>query len=73
MEQFRNEYRVLVGKSEGKRPSGRPRHRWDDNIKVDLKEVGCDPRDWIALAEDKDQLAGLRKGGNKSLDPLKVN
>ena len=46
---------VLVGKPEGKRPLGRPRHRWEDNIKMDLREVGCDPRDWIYLAEDSDQ------------------
>ena len=51
MEQFRNAYSVLVGKPESKRPSGRPRRRWED-IKMDLREVGCDPRDWIALAED---------------------
>ena len=43
MEQFRNAYRVLVGKPEGKRPLGRPRRRWEDNIKMDLREVGCDP------------------------------
>ena len=55
MEQSRNAYRVLVGKPEGKRPLGRPRSRWLDNIKMDLREVGCDPRSWIALAEDRDQ------------------
>ena len=55
MEQSRNAYRVLVGKPEGKRPLGRPRLRWEDNIRMDLKEVGCDPGDWIALAEDRDQ------------------
>ena len=38
-------YRVLVGKPESKRPLGRPRHRWEDNIKMDLREVGCDPGD----------------------------
>ena len=54
MEQFRNAYRVLVGKPESKRPLGRPRRRWED-IKMDLREVGCDPRNWIALAEDRDQ------------------
>ena len=54
MEQFRNAYRVLVGKPESKRPLGRPRRRWEDNIKMDLREVGSDPRDWIALAEDRD-------------------
>ena len=61
MEQFRNEYRVLVRKPEGKRPLGRPRRRWEDNIIMELKEIGCDPRDWIALAENNDQwLAYIR-------------
>ena len=55
MEQSRNAYRVLVGKLEGKRPLGRPRHRWKDNIKMDLREMGCDLGGWIALAEDMDQ------------------
>ena len=45
MEKFRNAYRVLVGKPEGKRPLGRSRHRWEDNIKMNLREVGCDPGD----------------------------
>ena len=44
-----------MGKPESKRPSGRPRTRWEDNIKMDLREVGCDPRDSIALSEDRDQ------------------
>ena len=48
-------YRVLVGKSEVKRPLGRPRHRWEDNIRMDLREVACDPGEWIDLAEDRDQ------------------
>ena len=56
MEQSRNAYRALVGKPEGKRPLGRPRPRWDDNIKMDLREVGCGPGEWIYLAEDRDQL-----------------
>ena len=55
IEQSRNTYRVLVGKPESKRPLGRPRRRWEDNIKMDLREVGCVPRDWITLAEDRDQ------------------
>ena len=50
MEQFRSAYRVLVGKPESKRPLGRPRRRWEDNIKIDFREVGCDSGDWIALA-----------------------
>jgi len=48
------EYRVLVGKPEGKRPLGRPRRRWKDNIKMDLREVGCRGMDWIGLAQDRD-------------------
>ena len=47
--------RILVGKSEGKRPLGRPRHRWEDNIKMDLQEVGCGGMDWIVLAQDRDR------------------
>ena len=48
-------YRFLVGKSEGKRSPGRPRHRWEDNIKMDLQEVGCGGMDWIELAQDRDR------------------
>ena len=55
IEQSRNADRVLVGKLEGKRPLGRPRRRWEDNIKMDLREVRCDPGEWIYLAEDRDQ------------------
>ena len=55
MEQFRNAYRVLVGKPESKSSLGRPRRRWEDNITMDLREVSCDPRDLLALAEDRDQ------------------
>ena len=52
-------YRVLVGKCEGKRPLGRPRHRWEDNIKIDLQEVGCGRLDWIELAQDRDRWRAL--------------
>ena len=48
-------YRVLVGKLEGKRPLGRPRRRWVDNIRMDLQEVGCGGMDWIELAQDRDR------------------
>jgi hypothetical protein len=51
----RGVYRVLVGKPEGKRPLGRPRCRWEDNIKMDLKKVGCGGMDWIELAQDRDR------------------
>jgi hypothetical protein len=50
----RNAYRILVGKPEGKRPLGRPRRRWVDNIKMDLGEIGWDGMDWIDLAQDID-------------------
>ncbi|KAJ4431301.1 hypothetical protein ANN_19898 [Periplaneta americana] len=55
MGESRNAYRVLVGRLEGKRPLGRPRRRWEDNIKMDLREVGYDDRDWINLAQDRDR------------------
>jgi len=47
--------RVLVGKPEGKRPLGRPRRRWEDNIKMDLQEVGCGSMDWIELAQGRNR------------------
>ena len=61
MEQSRNTYGVLVGKPEGKRPLGRPRRRLEDNIKMELKEVGCDAGDW-----------NLCKCSNESPGTLKV-
>ena len=55
----RGVYRVLVGKPEGKRPLGRPRRRWVDNIRMDLQEVGCWCMDWIGLAQDRDRWRTL--------------
>ena len=55
MDERRGVYRVLVGKPEGKRPLGRPRRRWENNIKMDLQEVGCGGMDWIKLAQDRDR------------------
>jgi len=52
-------YRVLVGKTEGKRPLGRPRRRWEDNIKMDLQEVGGGFGDWMELAQDRDRWRAL--------------
>jgi hypothetical protein len=55
----RNAYRIFVGKPEGRRPLGRPRRRWVDNIKMDLMEIEWDGRDWIELAQDRDQWRAL--------------
>jgi len=52
---LRGVYRVLVGKPEGRRPLGRPRRRWVENIRMDLQEVGCGYMDWIGLAQDRDR------------------
>jgi hypothetical protein len=52
METKRNTYRILVGKPQGKRPLGRQRRRWVDNIKIDLMEIGWDGMNWIDLAQD---------------------
>jgi hypothetical protein len=52
-------YRVLVGKPEGKRPLGRPRRRWEDNINMDNQDVGCGGMDWIELAQDRDRWRAL--------------
>jgi hypothetical protein len=55
----RNAYRILVGKPERKRPLGRPRRRWEDNIIIDLREIGWGGVDWIDLAQDKGQWRAL--------------
>jgi len=55
----RGVYRVLVGKPEGKRPLGRLRRRWEDNIKMDLQEGGCGSMDWIELAQDRNMWGVL--------------
>jgi len=59
MEERRGVYRVSVGKPEGKRPLGRPRRRWEDNIKMDLQKVGCRGMDWIELGQDRDRWRHL--------------
>jgi hypothetical protein len=61
MGEQRYAYRILVGKPDGKRPLGRPRRRWVDNIKMDLREIGWGDMDWIDLAQDRDQWRALVK------------
>jgi hypothetical protein len=55
MGEKRNAYRILVGNPKGKRPLGRPRRRWVDNIKMNLRDIGWDGTDWTDLAQDRDQ------------------
>jgi 3-oxoacyl-ACP reductase-like protein len=52
-------YRVLVGKAEGKRPLGRPRRRWEGNIRMNFQEVGCRGMDWMGLAQDRDRWRAI--------------
>ncbi|KAJ4438503.1 hypothetical protein ANN_14448 [Periplaneta americana] len=78
MGESRNAYGVLVGRPEGKRPSGRPRRRWEDNIKIDLREVGYDDREWINLAQDRHQWrayvrAAMNLRYNQESDTWSVN
>jgi hypothetical protein len=54
MGENRNSYMIFVGKVEGKRPLGRPRRRWVNNIKLDHREIGCDGMDWTDLTQDRD-------------------
>jgi hypothetical protein len=59
MREMKGAYRVLVGKPEGRRPLVRPRRRWEDNIKMDVRDVGCGGIDWIDLAQDRDRWRAL--------------
>jgi hypothetical protein len=59
MPEGRGVYRVSVGKPEGRRPLGRPRRRWEDNITMGLREVGCGCVDWMELAQDRDKWRAL--------------
>jgi len=59
MGERRGVYRVLVGQPEGRRLLGRPRHRWEDNIRMDLREVGCGAMGWMELAQDRDRWCAL--------------
>jgi hypothetical protein len=53
MARMKSAYKSLVGKSEEKRPLGRSRHRWEDNIKMELKEIGCENENWILIAQNR--------------------
>jgi hypothetical protein len=66
MGEGRGVYRVLVGRSEGKRPLGRPRRRWEDNIKLHLREIGIDGANWIRLAQDRVQWRACEHGNEPS-------
>jgi hypothetical protein len=59
MGEMRNGYKILVEKHEGKRLLRRPRHRWDNNLKMDIREIGLEDVDWILLAQDRDQWWAL--------------
>jgi hypothetical protein len=59
MGEGRGVYRVLVGKPEGKRPLGRPRRRWEVNVKIDFQEVGCEGMAWTELSEDRNKWRAL--------------
>jgi hypothetical protein len=59
MGEGRGVYRVLVGKPVGKRPLGRPRCRWEDNVRMDLQDVRCGREDWIGLAQDRNRWRAL--------------
>jgi hypothetical protein len=61
MGEKRDAYRILVGKPEGKRPLGRPRCRWVDNVQIDLRKMGWGDMDWLSLAQDRDQWRALVK------------
>jgi hypothetical protein len=65
----RNAYRILMGKPEEKRALGRPRHKWEDNIKMDLRETGWGGMDWIVLAQDRDQWKAFVKTVMNIWDP----
>jgi hypothetical protein len=59
MGEVRSAYNILVGRPEGRRPLGRPRRRWEDNIKMDLSEIGLGDVDWIHWAQDRDRRRAL--------------
>jgi hypothetical protein len=71
MAEKRNAYRILVGNPEGKRPMGRPRCKWVDIIKMDLREIRWDGTAWIDLAQDRDKWEGSCEHGKEPLSSIK--
>jgi hypothetical protein len=59
MEEDRSAFKILIGKPAGKKPLGRPRRRWEDNIRMDLKEMGINTRNWVDSAQDRDYWRAL--------------
>jgi hypothetical protein len=70
MREMRNAYRILIGKPEAKRPLGRPRRRWEDNIRMDLKEIGYQNVEWIHLTQDRDHWRAVVNRACAILDHL---
>jgi hypothetical protein len=71
MGEERDAYRILVGRPEGRRPLERPRRRWEDDIKIDLQEVGWGGMDWIDMSQDRDRWRGCCECGNEPSGSIK--
>jgi hypothetical protein len=71
MGEVRGAYNILVGKPKGRRPLGRPRRRWEDNIKMDLSEIGFEDVDWIHLAQDRDKWLNSCEHGDEPSGTIK--
>jgi hypothetical protein len=71
MGRVRNAHIILVGKPEGMRPLGRPGHRWEDNIRMDLREIGWEGVNWINLSQDRDPWQTSCEDGSKPLGSIK--
>ena len=73
MEESRNAFKMLAGKPTGKRPLGRLRRRWEDNIRLDLKEMGVNTRNWVDSAQDRDYWRALVNAGMSELVSCYIN